>query len=84
MQSPPFPRYLVPPRSKYSPQHHVLKNPLLDQIKDEETPHQCTFYACQTLWNPAGILKILSSVPVCALINVEDILRKCSALSLDK
>ena len=24
MQSPPFPRYLVPPRSKYSPQHHVL------------------------------------------------------------
>ena len=25
MQSPPFPRYLVPPRSKYSPQHHVLK-----------------------------------------------------------
>ena len=27
MQSPPFPRYLVPPRSKYSPQHHVLKHP---------------------------------------------------------
>ena len=26
MQSPPFPRYLVPPRSKYSPQHHVLKH----------------------------------------------------------
>ena len=25
MQSPPFPRYLVPPRSKYSPQHHILK-----------------------------------------------------------
>ena len=24
MQSPPFPRYLVPPRSKYSPQHRVL------------------------------------------------------------
>ena len=24
MQSPPFPHYLVPPRSKYSPQHHVL------------------------------------------------------------
>jgi len=24
MQSPPFPRYLVPPRSKYSPQHHIL------------------------------------------------------------
>ena len=25
MQSKPFPRYLFPPRSKYSPQHHVLK-----------------------------------------------------------
>ena len=25
MQSPPFPRYLVPLRSKYSPHHHVLK-----------------------------------------------------------
>jgi len=29
MQSPLFPRYLVPPRSKYSPQHHVLKHPQL-------------------------------------------------------
>ena len=29
MQSPPFPRYLVPPRSKYSPQHHFLKHPQL-------------------------------------------------------
>ena len=29
MQSPPFPRYLVLPRSKYSPQHHVLKHPQL-------------------------------------------------------
>jgi len=29
MQSPPFPRYLVPPRSKYFPQHHVLKHPQL-------------------------------------------------------
>jgi hypothetical protein len=29
MQSPPFPRYLVPPRSKYSPQYHVPKYPLL-------------------------------------------------------
>ena len=27
--SPPFLRYLVPPRSKYSPQHHVLKHPQL-------------------------------------------------------
>ena len=29
MQSPPFPRYLIPPRSKYSPQHHILKHPQL-------------------------------------------------------
>ena len=29
MQSPPFQRYLVPPRSKYSPQHHILKHPQL-------------------------------------------------------
>ena len=29
MQSHPFPRYLVPPRSKYSPQHPVLKHPQL-------------------------------------------------------
>ena len=28
MQSPPLPRYLVPPRSKYSPQHHILKQDL--------------------------------------------------------
>ena len=29
MQSPPFPRYLVPPRSKDSPRHHILKHPQL-------------------------------------------------------
>ena len=36
MQSPPFPRYLVNPRSKYSPQHHVLKHlqlPFLPQCQ---------------------------------------------------
>ena len=27
MLSPPVPRYLVPPRSKYSPQHLILKHP---------------------------------------------------------
>jgi len=27
MQSPPVPRYLVPPRSKYSTQHLILKHP---------------------------------------------------------
>ena len=29
MQSPPFHRYLIPPRSKYSPEHHILKHPQL-------------------------------------------------------
>jgi len=38
MQSPPLLRYIVPPRSKYSPQHHVLKHPqLLHKIKQYET-----------------------------------------------
>ena len=44
MQSPPFPRYLVPPRSKYSPQHHVLKHlqlPFLPQCqRPSSTPIQ--------------------------------------------
>ena len=38
MQSPPFPRYLVPPRSKYSPQHHVLKHPLLPFLPQCQRP----------------------------------------------
>ena len=38
MQSPPFPRYLVPPRSKYSPQHHVLKHPKLPFLPQCERP----------------------------------------------
>jgi hypothetical protein len=32
MQSPPFPPYLVPPRPKYSPQHHILKHPELARL----------------------------------------------------
>ena len=46
MQSPPFPRYLVPPRSKYSPQHHVLKHPqlpFLPQFNDQVShPYKTT------------------------------------------
>ena len=38
MQSPPFPRYLVPPRSKYSPQHHVLKHPQTTFLPQCERP----------------------------------------------
>ena len=38
MQSPPFPRYLVPPRSKYSPQHHDLKHPPLPFLPQCQRP----------------------------------------------
>ena len=38
MQSPPFPRYLVPPRSKYSPQHHVLTHPQLPFLPQCQRP----------------------------------------------
>ena len=38
MQSPPFPRYLVPPRSKYSLQHHVLKHPQLPFLPQCQRP----------------------------------------------
>ena len=38
MQSPPLPRYLVPPRSKYSPQHPVLKHPQLPFLPQCQRP----------------------------------------------
>jgi len=36
--APPFPRYLFPPRSKYSPQHHVLKHPQLPFLPQCQWP----------------------------------------------
>ena len=38
MQFPPFLRYLVPPRSKYSPQHLVLKHPQLPFLPQCQQP----------------------------------------------
>ena len=38
MQSPPFPLYLIPPRSKYSPQHHILKHPQLSFLPQCQRP----------------------------------------------
>ena len=38
MQSPPVPRYLVPPRFKYSTQHHVLKHPQLPFLPQCQLP----------------------------------------------
>ena len=36
MQSPPFPRYLVPPRSRCAPQHLVLLNIIQNIISTQE------------------------------------------------
>ena len=38
MQSPPFPRYLLPPRFKYFPQHPVLKHPQLPFLPQCQRP----------------------------------------------
>ena len=38
MHSRPFPRHLVPPRSKYSPQHHILKHPQLPFVPQCQRP----------------------------------------------
>jgi len=38
MQSPPFLHYLIPPRSKYSPQHHVLRHPKLPFLPQCQRP----------------------------------------------
>ena len=42
MQSPPFPRSLVPPRSKYS-QHHILKHPQLPFLPQCQRPFGLQF-----------------------------------------
>ena len=43
MQSPPFPRYIVPHRSKYSSQQHILKHPqLLSSLSvSDNVSHLC-------------------------------------------
>ena len=38
MQSPPFPHYPVPPRSKYCPQYHILKHPQLPFLTQCQRP----------------------------------------------
>ena len=44
MQSPPFPRYLVPPRSKYSPQHHVLFSNTLRSLYPRNVSDQLSYF----------------------------------------
>ena len=68
MQSPPFLRYLVPPRSKYSPQHHVLKHsqlPFLPQCQRPSfTPIKTTgkiivLYILTQIYAPTRTLELL-------------------------
>ena len=39
MQCPPFATYLFPPRSKYSPQHNILKHPQLPFLPQYQRPN---------------------------------------------
>ena len=57
MQSPPFPRYLVSPRSKYFPQHHVLKHPQLPFLP------QCQRPSFTPIQNNTPTVQISSSAP---------------------
>ena len=63
MQSPPFHRYLVPPRSKYSPQHHILKHPQLPFFPQCQRP---SFTPIRTHKSPppVSILGHPSPVPI--------------------
>ena len=75
MQSPPFPRYLVPPRSKYSPQHLILKHPqllLLPQCQRPSfTPIQNNrqnlrhFCACSTTDNIFHLDRLRKTIKTC-------------------
>ena len=57
MQSPSFPRYLVPPRSKYSPQHHAYISTYVTSFNE---------YA----WKQFGIA-IFSDYTICEQMNVQ-------------
>ena len=56
MQSPPFPRYLVPPRSKYSPQHqfsNTLSFLSSHNVNDQVShPHHFFVVLCIYIFNP--------------------------------
>jgi len=63
MQSPPFPRYLVRPRSKYSPQHHVLKHPQLPFLppcqRPSVTPIQNNRQNCSSIYKTTDKIIVL-------------------------
>jgi len=62
MQSPPFPRCLVPPRSKYSPQHHVLKHPQLPFIPQCQRPSFAPIQSNRQKYSSIYILIFIDSI----------------------
>ena len=62
MQSPPFPRYLFPPRSKYSPQHHVLKHPQLPFLPPCQRPSFTPIQNNRQIYNLLLLLEMLSFI----------------------
>ena len=62
MKSPPFPRYLIPPRSKYSPQHPVLKHPQLPFLPHCQRPNKNEWGEYFT----SGLFCLQSKLPTCA------------------
>ena len=78
MQSPPFPRYLVPPRPKYSRQHYVLKHPQLPFLPQCQRPsftliqnnRQKKVIQNKNAWDPLQVYEIFLDL---RKINVADI-----------
>ena len=71
MQFPPFPRYLVPSRSKYSPQHHVLKHPLyfsVKNIKDDHSKRLEVLRFIRAYWLVISSILISSFIISCSYI----------------
>ena len=67
MQSPPFPRYLVPPRSKYSPQHHVLKHPQLPFLPQCQQYNSFSSSLCSLLHSPVTSFLLVPNI----LLNMQ-------------
>ena len=77
MESPPFPHYLVPPRSKYSLQHHILKHsqpPFLPQCQRPSfTPIQNNwqnYSYINTLFEQNAKWIVLTATTVLKMVNV--------------
>ena len=72
MQSPPFPHYLVPPRSKYSPQHHILKHPQLPFLPQCQRPsfritkyqvsHKYTYSSWWWTWRGLKHVEVINKI----------------------